>query len=590
MKNLINALQKGNLKPKERVLLLVHNAVKKETTGKEILTEAEKHAISDGWQPANNEQVREYNRYNQGWKLAGFAELDAQTVFLDAQITYFQEKQANWHLVTYPIFRDAKRSLERLKDLKAVTITQAQEIVAKQRAVLLGEGEDFNRAVYKLAFESLNPSIREDILTLYSEANVETDYLDNEEEMATLLEGKDSLTDKEKELLAERIAQKAYNKHVKEWQFWHYYGSIPLKKVAERWITKRGIKPEELMRNEEADTVRRLMAESHNKTTNGDKIDPEAFINGFVAENLNELLEGYAKDHKTTAEEELKAVVVEWLNDGLLWEYQPLYSSTDTNAYNGTTKHPHNEVFKAWIQAKTKARETLTSLIKEGKLKREGDTITGESLYSFTGDIKFIREFKEWVDEYHANLGVVYADDDPEHKGEHLDRELLITDINKDGKPYKINFSQINLSRAEWAIDALTMVKETEVNGERVISFVEEEGVSVFGDLMKNTTKALVENYATLLSFQEIFKRLSKTYDIDLTYKINKWIKHAEDYIDYHNFTLKQATKQDFSEFKKHQTVRFKEDLYLDPKTIKPDNTRTGAYFKEITEALGEDF
>ncbi|MGH7141799.1 MAG: hypothetical protein ACREGH_04180, partial [Minisyncoccia bacterium] len=61
MKKLTAALANGDLRPKERVLLLVHDRVAKDKTGKEILSEADKHALQDGWRPEDNQQVDEYN-------------------------------------------------------------------------------------------------------------------------------------------------------------------------------------------------------------------------------------------------------------------------------------------------------------------------------------------------------------------------------------------------------------------------------------------------------------------------------------------------------------------------------------------------
>ena len=64
MKSITAMLQSGNLTPKERVLLWVHDAVNKDLTGKEILTEADKNALITNWRPENNWEVQEYNKYN----------------------------------------------------------------------------------------------------------------------------------------------------------------------------------------------------------------------------------------------------------------------------------------------------------------------------------------------------------------------------------------------------------------------------------------------------------------------------------------------------------------------------------------------
>lgn len=586
MKNLTNALQKGNLTPKERVLLLVHNAVKEETTGKGILTDAEKHAISDGWQPANNEQVKEYNRYNKSWKTAGFAELDAQTTFLETQSFYNREKVATSHLLLYPFFRDAKRWLERLSDIIPVDIPKALEIADKQKQVKLKDGIDFDYAVYQLAYESLDKPIQEDLQTLYEEVAYDHQYLDQEEALANLLTGKEKLTAEDKNKLADMIVKSGYNKFAKEWQFWHYYASIPLKEIGKRWLDKRGITPTLPKEKEFTETLDK--AKEKMKEHTGKEFSTEEALKEYTAETITDTINDYAKTHNTTVETELKAVVLEWLDGGLLTEYEPLFTSKDTKAYNGETKLPHDELYKAWIEAKAKARETLENLIKEKKLQREGDTLTGDSLYAFTGDYKFIKDFKERVDHYNANLGIVYADDDPEHKGQHLDRELLICDLDKEGKPYPLSMFGMAKDRLTGFFDVMGLVTEKEVNGERVIEFKHD----AYNSLVKQSTEVIRNNYATLLAFRTIFERLSKTYRIDLGYKINKWIDEVEVFIDSHNEALESATKKGFEEIRSKKTVRIKDNLYIDKKSIQaqPRHERVAVYFKDFEETLGSDF
>lgn len=584
-KNLTTALQKGNLKPKDRVLLLVHNAVKKELTGKEVLSEAEIHAISDGWQPLNNEQVKEYNRYNQGWKIVGFAELDAQTTFLNTEVAFFQEKQVSGFLIAYPFYRDAKKWVGRLDDLKPVNIEQALDIVKKQREEKLKGGLDYERAIYQLAYESLDKAIQEDIKTLDGDAPYETSYLDEEEIIYNLYKDKKELTAEDKDRLTDLIIKRAYNKYAEEWQLEYYYGSIPLKELGKRWLDKRGITIPNTTEYGLDDAFREAKVEV--EKNRGTKLSLEEAVKDFTAESITYTLNQYAKDHKTTPEAELKQVLREWLDNGLLNDFVPLFKSKSTKTYNGDTKLVHDELFKKWIEAKAKARETLKGLVAEGKLKQVGDTITGESIYTFKGDYQFIKDEQKHIDEYQANLGIVYADDDPEHKGQHLDRELLITDIGKDGKP-SFNFSQIAFARLKGYFDTMGFLKDEEIDGERVIAFTDE--AKKFGELIKNTTNKLKDNYATLLAFKELFKRLSKTFNIDLTYKVNKWIEEAEGYIDHHNGNLKLATKKEFSEIREHKKVRLQDDLYIDKNKIQPNQERLTEYYKELEETLGEDF
>jgi hypothetical protein len=579
MKNFATALQKGNLTPKERVLIIVQNEVEERKTGKTILSEAEKHSLSEGWTPANNNEVGEYNRFIDGWRIEGFAELDAQSAFMDAQTNYFQEKQASNFLLLYPLFRDTKGWVERLNDIKLVNINQALEVVKKQREVKLKDGLEFDRAVYQLAFESLGKEFQEDLETLFPEVKYETDYLDEEEIIASLFSGKEKLTTEDKNKLADLIIKKSYNQYAKEYQFFHYFASIPIKDIVKRWMKKRGVKPETLPEDER-------FQKAFAKASEEKKLNPEEAIIDWTAENIAETVSDYAGKHRTTVEAELKEVCLEWLEEGMLDDYEPLFKSPDTETCNGVTKLPSNVIFKEWIKAKARAKRTLDNLVSEGKLKREGDTLTGDSLYNFKGDYQFIKEHNEHVDRYDANLGIVYADNDPDHKGVHLDRELLVTEVDENGKPCGISFYQMAMARVKGYFKEMGFVKETVTDKERVIEFEEE----VYSDLMISTTEGLKHYYSILLKFRELFEKLSKIYEIDLTDKIDNYIARTEKFIDDHNWILEQTIKKGFDEMRTKKVVRFKEDWFIDKTKIEPDKEEVAVYFKKLEEELGEDF
>ena len=57
------------------------------------------------------------------------------------------------------------------------------------------------------------------------------------------------------------------------------------------------------------------------------------------------------------------------------------------------------------------------------------------------------KDFKKRTDTYDANLGLVYAENDPDHKGDHLDQELLICDL--DGRRRARRFQQIRHERGD---------------------------------------------------------------------------------------------------------------------------------------------
>lgn len=558
MKNLITALKTGGLLPKERVLLIVHNEVARDKTGKEILTEADKYALSEGWTPKNNYEVREYNKFNDGWQCAVYAGIDAQTVFLNAQIAHFRKQPLAFNMLQYPHHREMRSSLKKLTSIKRVDIRQALEITEKQKIIKLKNGLDFEYAVYKLAFERLSDEDKARMNELYPDVETDHAYLDQEEIIANLLDDKGELSTKNKEKLAELVAGHCYNAFAKEYQLYHYFACIPLAEVARYFLIGKNIhingKP--LAQNQECDD---------------DDSDTHDAIQAAV--------ESYVKDHKITVEAILQASCLEWIDGDLFDQYTPLALSNDS------------ELLERWFKAKVEARGELKKHITKGDLevrdrspnestrgklyskrlydaeleqarqaletiglqaKRKGEldekmafamfsaVITGESLYGFKSDWGFVRDFKHDVDTYNANLGLVYADNDPEHKGEHLDQELLIADTDKNGELNFFSMFGMATRRLDAFLKASIYFEEIEKDGETILAFNEKSLERIFNE----TKDDLVEGYATLLSFREIFKKLSVIYEIDLSYKIQEWLDVLEEHIDAHNEALNKATGQ----------------------------------------------
>lgn len=577
MKNLITAFKNGKLTPKERVLLIVHNQIKEETTGKSMLTEAEIHALGQSWTPKDNLEVGEYNRYINGWKTAGFAELDAQTTYLNTHLAFQQEKMFNVNLEIYPMYRDAKRWLKRLGDIKPVTIDEANQIVKRQKQVKLKEGQEYDRAVYDLTIETLDKATREDLELLDGDFGTDPQYLNDEEYLADLFKGKTELTNKDKDELADRIADRAYNKFAKAWQFYHYFGSISIREIARRWFKSKGIKPDDV----KDEILKQMVADLSQEL----KMTEREVIEGEFAESLAEVMEEYAKRKNSTVGDELKQTVREWLDNGLIDEYEPMFKSKNHKTYSGDTKQPHGQLFSKWIEAKTKAKETIGRLIKDGKLKRNGDTITGESLYNLKG-YKFADEYREYVDRYDANLGIVYEDGDTERKN-HLDRELLVCDKDERGRVLPLSIFQMSKDYLDSFLKPLSYLKESYQNGEITLSFKDKE-VSRY---IQKTTEKIIKGYATLLAFKEVFDRLSKTYKIDLSYKIGQWIGEVDKFIDFHNKAIETATKAKTSPLSKlGKKMKLRDITLINKDAIKPDMERVGEYVKEFEQILEGDF
>ncbi len=226
--------------------------------------------------------------------------------------------------------------------------------------------------------------------------------------------------------------------------------------------------------------------------------------------------------------------------------------------------------------------------------------ITGESLYNLKGDFKFIKEFKERVDEYNANLGIVYKDDDPEHKGEHLDQELLIADKDEAGKLNALSLFNLTTKRLSLIFEATNWIKETQKGKETYLSF-NDEGLE---KSYKEIRERIIKGYARLLAFQQVFKRLVKTYKADLDYALKERVKNVGEIIDNHNEALSKAigqtlhggddsegSKESESWLIKHRGVlKTKDDLFIKKDSILADNETLEEWTTKFEEILGDDF
>lgn len=610
MKNLTAALKTQGLRPKERVLLLVRNHVAKQQTGKEILTEADKYSLVEGWRPENNAQVDEYNRYNGAANLMGNATLDAQTTFLSAKTAHFRKQTIEFKLFHYPLHRKMLAWLKRLMEIKCVTIQEAVKVAEMQKAVKLKDGLDFDYAVYQLAFESLSDEDKKKFIELYPDVESDHAYLDEEEVIANLLDGKNELSEKNKDKLAGLVAEHCYNSYAKEYQLYHYFACIPLAEVGRQILADKGIavdgKP--LASNQEADDE--------------DNVTHEA---------IQKAMESYAKEHNITIEAMLKEACLKWLNGDLFEQYTPLALSNE------------RDLLGRWLGSKREAATALKKSIGNGELKVRGRSadesrldklyskglyddetqklrqalavmgvtsrakgeldekaafatfsdkvITGESLYSFKSDWKFVKDFKERADLYQPNLGIVYADDDSDHRGIHLDREMLIADTNKDGEFNFFSMFGLALRQMGMFLESAVYFEEIEKDGKAFLEFKDQEIRQIFID----TKNDMVAEYATLLAFAEIFKKLSNVFEINLSYKVKKWLDVLERYIDEHNNALDRATgliqDEDKNLFLNYKPVlKIDNNFRIDKESIKPDWTQAGEYLKKFQELLGNNF
>lgn len=594
-KNISSLLQKGNLTPKERYILLIQNDLEKAKADKGFLTEADIQGLQN-WQAKTNEEAREWNRYNEGWKLSGRAGIEAEFVYAETKAEHFRKNIVATELIIYPFYRDHLNALQALKKIKVVDINEAVAITNKQREQKLKNGLDFDYAVYLLAFETLKDDYKQDLKTLYEEVEYDTEYLDNEEIIANLFNGKDELTKEAKEKIAELVAERSYNEFAKEYQLYHYFAGIPIMEIAKKWAKEKGIKPS----TKDYEWLEKIKGGLKKKGLTRevlDKAKAEQNLTGNYAdeewlldEKIKEILEQYARDNQTTPKEIIKATCLKWLDEGLLIkDYTPIFNSKQKNTFSGDTKHQHDELFKEWLKAKNKARETLKTLADKGELEITADktgqdkTIAGESLYSFKGDFKFIKEFKERADNYDANAGLIYADGDAEHKGENIDRELLIGD--------KDSFSLFDMAtKAVESIAKFNYFKEAEKDGETYLEFKSEDIEKVF----KETRQSIIDGYKKLLAFQDVFKRLSKTYKADLAFLINAKVEQVSEFIDTHNNYLDTALEDlygfgvGFGLYKK--PLKTRDNLFIEKNKLQADTKTLEEWTTKFEEILGDDF
>jgi len=565
-KNLTTLLHKGNLTPKERFLLLIQSGFMGYKTGKEPLTEADRNALQN-WQAKDNSEVREWNKYNESTKLASQVEVQAKLTYLETKAEHYRKKIIDTELGLYPFYREHINDLNQLKKIKPVDIKEAVELADKQREQKLKDGLAFEDAVYNLAFESLSEDLRKDILALDGEAETDRDYLDDEEIIADLFNGKDTLTKEAKEKLAELISERAIKQGLTD-----DFAELPIFELAKKWAEEKNIKiPKEYKEHEGRKEIIKKIAKERKEDE--DKVREDL----FYEEKIEGILETYAKDNKTTLKAILKETCLEWLNEGLFIddEYSPIFNSDSKETINKIdTKLPHKEVLKGWLKAKDQARATLQGLIDKGELKtqdktRQGRTLTGESLYNFKGDYKFIKDFKKRVDEYDAGLG----------------GELLICERDEKGEAKFNSIFGKAIDTLENHFKTTNYFKETEKNGEIFLEFKDEEIRASF----KEMRESLIKGYATLLAYRDIYKRLSKTYETDLTFILNNLVENVSEYIDQHNIMLGSATEgMLFFSYKTH--LKMQDDLTINKDKILPDIDTSESWSRKFEEILADDF
>jgi len=587
-KNITSILQRGNIKPKDRVLLLVADDVSRERDGKALLTDADRHALSEGWTPKDNNEVKEYNLYNEGRRNIAFGELDAQTTYLNATVGFLRASK----YISYILFKNrftketktikegiANRAIDSLigkYDIETIKDTIEGEAlkdeITKGKPAIILEGEaneialnnklnkhnealnlvlgylglELDYTIYLYAFELAGEELQKDLLALYPDAKTERSYLEQEEIIYNLFNGKDKLNQTDKEKLAELIADECFNKHSGEWSFSGYFADIPLLEVLEKWGRDNNAiakKPEDLTKH---------LKDGKEYKDEGEEV---ADLFNAIKKDLTPKLTAYAKENKREIKDIITETILKWLDEDLMDEYAPLFKSDKKATCNEQdTKLTHKELFKKWLDVKAKATETIQGLIDKGELKTERkireykrlknlylklaqetgqdrqDTpitetktiITGESLYNLKGDFNFVKDLREQAEDFKL-LGAL-----------------------------------------------VLFLRECK----------------------------FIKDYATLLGFLELYKRISKVFDEDLTYKIRGYIKSFNEDLESLKMEFLMLADDIMEANYKGDRVYYLSESYIedllttpfDPASVKPDTDKLKVYFDAFKQLFGESF
>ena len=579
-------------------------------TGKDVLSLADKDAL-ENWKAKDSFEAREWNRLNDGWKHSGRMEIEVELIYKDAQVAYLAQLPILMNILYYPAYQRMGKCIDTLDQIKKVELSEAVRIAAKQRDIKIKDGMDFDYAIYQLAFEHISADDRKLLNELYGDVETDHQYLDHEEIIANLYGGKNELTLEAKQKLATLVAEQSYNKFAKEYQLFHYFACIPLLEVARYFLKGKGmeVKGKSMAKNQEAD----------------DEDDG-------TYKDVTKAMETYAMKNDVTIQSMLKDGCLKWLDDGLIESYTPLAASNN------------KDLLKRWLMAKVEAATLLKKHVDSGELKirertdaettkdklyskglydselvaarevmesvglemtEKGEVdekkafekfdsavITGESIYAFKGDYDFINKFRERVDTYDANLGLVYAADDPEQKNGHLDRELLICNLNNDGKPNFFSLYNMSIKMLSGLFEGKAHFESKKKNGKIFIEFKEHNIEQGF----RGRRDDLIDSYAKLLAFESVFKKLSKVYEADLTHHVADRIKVIRLDMDQYNEAIRAATNTSTDESKKSRrgffidkdVMQFEDDLIIDIDAIKPDKKAVEEHEEKLKGIFGE--
>lgn len=374
MKNLKNIIKRSNLTPLERITVLVHNNEHKYKTGKDLLSEAELHTLTQGWTSRMGE-ANTYNRYLEVARLEGSMRMDATMFSYRAELSVIRNQ------------RVLAASLQNLKKTKDLCNETMMEGLTKEECLNFALAHTYLEYRYVLhAFTLMNLplEVREDLVLLDDSVGHSKRYLEDETLLYEMLKDGE-ISKKDKDALVDTILSRLYFEGIKKmrggterdgFMVGDFFAELPLKEVMHKVAHDAGIAWK-------------------------DKDE----------EQLLDDIEVYAKDKGMTMVSLARESLRSWLDDGLFTkDFAPIFDSERHDTWNGDTKKSHKELFDLWYTELEKSRKYFAGLFSARKLKRQeaemtilGETkvvemITGESLYTCGDELEFVRQYKKQIE------------------------------------------------------------------------------------------------------------------------------------------------------------------------------------------------
>jgi len=372
MKDLTKIMQKGNLTPRERALLIVKHDAHLVKTGKALLSEADLIALTS-WRPQTNTQAEQYNNIINLWDLYQKLQIDMQTIYLTTQLALSRLE----HAASTVYYRSDSHRQSRHK----LSSRLLAEDDAEFRAFFLEHlGYEYDRLIHLYTFYTLPQAVQKDILQLDDGVKYDHTYLFQEEQIARIIGEKKTLDTEGVEALTKAIIDSIPWGHelrlpntkisFKEVIFNMHFAGYPIMEFGKR------------------------LASRHNITY----------------ENEDELRDKLSE--VDDLQYKLEKVVRDVVSDGSFFdEFTPLCMSKSYRTHEGKTVLPHDELMKLWMRAKDSIMETIDGHIDSGELEVcecpvwffeisvNKTYITGNSLDQTSLKLPLTKDFQTQLDE-----------------------------------------------------------------------------------------------------------------------------------------------------------------------------------------------